>query len=295
MKKILLCIGLLTHVHLSAQDADTTYWKKAFEGSLSFNQAAFSDNWTAGGVNSVGLNALLNYRANYLKGRHSWDNEIDLLFGFINAGDQGYRKSNDRLYLDTKYGYALGPKWNMFGAFNILTQFAKGYRYETDSLDRDVSLLISDFMAPGFFTLSWGFEYVPKPYFSLRLSPFAPRLTVVSNDQLYLNVENNYGVDVGKTTRWEWLAFQLLADFNKDLSETVNLNFRYMMYANYETLNADQIDHRLDANLSIKIARYFNVNLTAIMVYDYDQDANIQFSEAIGIGFVYSRKNYTEE
>ena len=295
MKKVLLLLGIFAFSHLHAQDSDTTYWKKAFVGSLSFNQASFSDNWKAGGVNSLGLNALLNYRANYLKGRHSWDNEIDLLFGFINTGKQGYRKNNDRIYLDTKYGYALGPKWNMFGALNILTQFTRGYRYETDSLDREVELLISDFMAPGFFTASWGFEYVPKPFFKVRLSPLAPRLTVVRNQDLYVNVENNYGVEIGKTTRWEWLAFQLLADFNKDLSENVNLNFRYMMFANYETLELNKIDHRLDANLTVKFAKYFNMNLTAIMLYDYDQDGDIQFSQALGIGVIYTKKNYTDK
>jgi hypothetical protein len=294
MKKVLLLLGLFACSHLYAQNPDTTYWKKAFTGSLNLSQASFSNNWKAGGVNSFGFNALLNYRANYLKGRHSWDNEIDLLFGLMNTGEQGYRKNNDRIYLDTKYGYALGPKWNMFGALNILTQFAKGYRYERDSLDREVELLISDFMAPGFFTASWGLEYVPKPFFKIRLSPLAPRLTVVRNQDLYLNVPNNYGVGIGETTRWEWFAFQLLADFNKDLSETVNLNFRYLMFANYETLELNKIDHRLDANLSIKFVKYFAVNLNAIMLYDYDQDGDIQFSQALGIGFIYTAKNFKE-
>ena len=47
------------------QDQDTTYWKKDFRGGLSFNQASFSDNWTGGGVNSIGLNAFVNYKFNY--------------------------------------------------------------------------------------------------------------------------------------------------------------------------------------------------------------------------------------
>lgn len=295
MKKILLLACILSYTGLSAQDADTTYWKKAFEGSLSFNQASFSDNWTGGGVNSVGFNSRINYKANYLKGKNSWDNEIDLLFGFLNTDGQGYRKNNDRIYLDTKYGRALSDKWNTYGAFNILTQFAPGYQYEKDSLDRDVAKQVSEFLAPGFFTASWGFEYTPKPYFKLRLSPFSPRLTVVKNKELYQNVENNYGVEIGKTTRWEWLAFQLMADFDKDLSENVNLKFKYIMFANYETLELNKIDHRLDAILSIRFAKYFDVNLSGILVYDYDQDQDIQLSQALGIGFLYTFKNYKEE
>jgi len=81
MRKIIFIALLLASMSLFAQEKDTTYWKHTFKGSLNFNQAAFSQNWTAGGVNSIGMNLLLNYKANYLKGKHSWDNEIDLLYG----------------------------------------------------------------------------------------------------------------------------------------------------------------------------------------------------------------------
>lgn len=48
-----------------------TNWKKAFKAGLNLNQAAFSSNWKAGGVNSFGFTALLNYKANYKKGNTS--------------------------------------------------------------------------------------------------------------------------------------------------------------------------------------------------------------------------------
>ena len=176
----------------------------------------------------------------------------------------------------------------------MLSQFANGFRYEKDSLDREVALKVSEFMAPAYFTSSWGFEYVPKPYFKLRLSPFAPRLTVVRNKEIYQNVPSNYGVEIGKTARWEWLAFQLLADFDKDLAENLNLKFRYMMYANYESLNIDEIDHRLDAVLTAKVAKYIQVSLTGILVYDYDQNKDIQLSQALGLGFIYTIKNFKD-
>jgi len=294
MKKFIVIACLLGASSIYAQNSDTTYWKKAFKGSLNFNQAAFSENWSAGGVNSIGLNALVNYKANYLKGKASWDNEIDLIFGFLN-NDVGYRKSNDRIYFDTKYGHALSSKWNLYGSFNVTTQFAKGYKYETDAQDREVALLISEFMAPGYFVASLGFEYTPKPYFKMRLSPFAPRLTVVRNKDIYLNVDNNYGVEIGETTRWEWLAFQFIADFDKDLNENLNLKFKYMLYANLETLEFDKIDHRLDVILSANVAKYLDVKLIGALLYDYDQIDEVQLSQSLGIGFVYTFKNFTEE
>lgn len=292
MKKLLLIFGLLASTAVFGQSSDTTYWKHTFKGSLSFNQAAFSQNWSAGGVNSIGLNALINYKANFLKGRHSWDNEVDLLYGFVNNDGQGFRKNNDRIYLDTKYGLKIGSVWNLYGSLNVLTQFAPGFRYEKDSLDREVAIKISDFMAPGYFTTSFGFEYVPKPYFKLRLSPFSPRLTVVSDTELYQNVPSNYGVPIGSTTRWEVAAGQILADFDKDLNKNINLKFRYLLYANYETLEWEQIDHRLDAIISAKIAKYFDVKLNLILLYDYDQIDELQSSQSLGIGFVYTFKNY---
>jgi hypothetical protein len=293
-RNFLLIACILASGIIHAQEKDTTYWKTSFLANITFNQASFSENWTAGGVNSIGLNSVLKYRANYLKGKNSWDNQIDLRYGFLNNEGSGYRKNNDLIFLDTKYGYTISPKWNLFGALNLLTQFANGFRFEQDSLEREVAIKVSEFMAPGYFTSSWGFEYLPTSYFKLRLSPFAPRVTVVSNKELYQNVPSNYGVDIGQTTRWEWLAFQLLADFDKDLSENLNLKFRYMMFANYESLNIDEIDHRLDAVLRAKVAKYIEVSLTGILVYDYDQDRDIQLSQALGIGFTYTIKNHTD-
>lgn len=295
MKHILIILLFFTASAAMAQEADTTYWRRAFKGSITFNQASFSDNWTGGGVNSIGFSSLINFKANYLKDKTSWDNEIDLVYGYINNDGTGYRKNNDRIYLDTKYGRRISEKWNMYGSFNILTQFANGFNYEKDSLDREVAVQVSEFMAPGYFTAALGFEYTPKPYFKLRLSPLAPRLTVVRNTELYQNVDNNYGVPVGETTRFEWLAFQVLADFDKNLNENVNLKFRYMIYGNYETLEFDKIDHRVDAILSAKIAKYFEVQLSGSLLYDFDQDESIQLSQALGIGFVYSKRNFTDK
>ena len=109
-----------------------------------------------GGVNSLGLNGLLNYTANYSKNRDSWDNQIGLLYGFVNNSGQGFRKTVDRIFLDTKYGYKLSDKWGLFTSLNFLSQFDKGYKYEKDVNGVEQGLLISDFMAPAFITFAIG-------------------------------------------------------------------------------------------------------------------------------------------
>jgi hypothetical protein len=269
-------------------------WKKKFTSALSLNQASFSTNWKGGGVNSIGLNGLLNYKANFRKNKTSWDNELDFLYGFVNNEGQGFRKTVDRIFLDTKLGYSVSAKWDLYTSLNLLSQFAPGYVFNDDNTQD----LISDFLAPAFITSSWGAEYHPTNYFKVRLSPFSPRITIVQDNNGRFDAVSTtapYGVTLGENTRTEWLAFQLIADFNKDIAKNMNLKWRYMAFANYETLEAKTIDHRLDLNLAAKVNRFVNVNLGLIALYDFDQDSGLQLSQIFNIGFVYSFQNFEEE
>ena len=83
-QRALLLVALLMPLATFAQNPDSLIWKKKLNFALNFNQASFSSNWKAGGVNSIGFNSLFNYKANYKRERVSWDNEIDLAFGFDN-------------------------------------------------------------------------------------------------------------------------------------------------------------------------------------------------------------------
>jgi hypothetical protein len=282
---------MLSAVEVSAQDS-LQLWKRKLNFSLNFNQASFSSNWKAGGINSLGFNSIFNYQANYKEGRRSWDNDIDLAFGFVNNSGQGYRKTIDRIFLDTKYGYDLNKNWAIFTSLNFLSQFGKGYNYKDD----DTKELISDFLAPAFITSAWGFEYHPVDYFRLRLAPFAPRLTIVQDPTRFTKSvgPEPYGVDSTKTTRMEWAAFQALAEFDKEIYRNINLKWRYLMYANYETLEAKTIDHRVDLDLIAKVNKYINVGLGGILIYDYDQDPGAQLSQVFSFGFLYTFQNYEE-
>ncbi len=276
----------------------TSNWKKAFRAGLNLNQAAFSSNWKAGGVNSFGFNALLNFKANYKKDKASWDNEIDLLYGMVNNGGQGYRKTVDRIFLDTKYGHATSRDWDLFVAANMVSQFAQGYKYVKDAAGVEQGLLVSDAFAPTFITATVGAEYHPTDYFKVRFSPLAPRVTILGkNDGRYAAVDSikPYGVEVGHSTRFEWYAFQMLAEFNKDIAKNINLKWRYVMFANYQTLEAKKVDHRVDLNLVAKVNKYINVSIGGIFLYDYDQDASAQYSQALSLGVLYTFQNFEEK
>ncbi|HET9054091.1 MAG TPA: DUF3078 domain-containing protein [Cyclobacteriaceae bacterium] len=274
----------------------TTKWRKKMIFNLNLNQAAFSSNWKGGGINSIGLNTNFDYKADYKDDRQSWDNEIGFTYGFVKNSGQGFRKTLDRFFVDTKYGRTLSKNWDVFTSFNFASQFYKGYKYADDGTE-DASL-ISDFLAPAFVTLAVGFEYHPTDYFKVRISPLAPRLTLLRNNNGRFDAVDPvapYGVEVGEDTRFEWLAFQLTADFDKDIAKNLNLKFKYLMFANYETLEAKTIDHRLDLLLTAKVNRFVSVSVGGILLYDYDQDDEVQLNQAFNLGFAYSIQNFADK
>jgi hypothetical protein len=270
-----------------ADSVRLSYWTTSMKAGLNVNESLLSDNWKGGGASTLGLSALFNGKAGYRRDRHTWANQADFLFAFQYAKGQGYRKTLDRLWLDTNYGYDLTKKWGLFTSLNLLTQFAPGYQY-----DDDQARLVSSFLAPAYVTSSYGIEFHPSTRFKLRLSPFSPRLTVVRDLARFQGSPSDviYGVNPGHSTRWEILAAQALAELDQPLGPNANLKARYVLFGNYETFTPQKIDHRLDLTLTAKVNKYINVSLSGIVIYDYDQDATVQYSQSLAIGILLSRE-----
>lgn len=275
----------------------TSFWKKSLKAGLNLNQSSFSSNWKAGGVNSFGFSAFFNFKPNFKRDRKTWSNEIDLLYGMVNNEGQGFRKTQDRIYIDTKFGYSLSEKWGYFSALNFSSQFTEGFKYTKDANGVEQGKLISGFLAPAFITGSIGFEYHPNESFKVRFAPIASRITVLQNSERYVAVDSiaPYGVEVGETFRIEALAFQMLAEYSRDIAENLHLKWRYLLFANYQTLEMKTIDHRLDITLTAKVNKFVNVNLGGILLYDFDQDSGAQLSQAFTLGVLYTFQNYKEK
>jgi hypothetical protein len=272
---------------------DTTWRKMEFGANL--NQGSFSSNWTGGGVSSVALGLFFNALSENKKGVNSWRNDFQSQYGIVKNKGQESRKNVDKVYFDTKYNRELNSKWSLFANLNFLSQFSNGYKYteRPDSLDRKDK--VSNILSPAYVTEAVGIEYKPVPYFFLDFAPGALRQTIVLDKEIKESVPSNYGVPYNKRIRNEVGIIQLVANFNKDIAKDVNLKFRYLLYT---TISKDAItdkrgfsgDHRFDASLNAKIAKYFNVNLSAILVYDKDQASKLQFAQGLGVGFLYQFK-----
>ncbi len=260
------------------------YWKNKLSFGINLNQAAFSDNWSSGGVNSLALGSLLNYKAEYNKKDKNFTSEVLLQYGKLKNEGQLERKTNDRIFFDNKAAMLLSKNWSFFGSLSFESQFDFGYNYKKDNQGNEIRQLISKFMAPGYITESVGFEYKPVKYFSLRLGTGTARQTFMLDTTLYRNNPKNFGVPIGKTFRNE-LAFQAVANFDKDIMNNLNLKSRYLLFASYEKIN--NIDQRLDVTITAKVNKLINVTVAATALYDDDYSGDIQYSQSLALGVLF--------
>jgi hypothetical protein len=272
----------------SLVDAKVNYWKTKTAVGVNVNQAAFSDNWKGGGVNSLAITGLVNYKAEYSKENYSYVSELILEYGKVKNKNQLQKKTTDRIFWDHKAAIQLSKNWYFFGSINFQSQFDNGFSYPKDAQGNEVENLISKFMAPGYLTESVGFEYKPNKFFSTRIGTGTARQTFVLDTTLYKTNPNNFGVINGKNFRNE-LAFQIVTSYEKEVVQNVMLKTRYNMFIPYD--NFGHIDHRFDINVVAKINRFMNVSLTGVGLYDRDTDSKLQGSQtlAMGLTFIFPR------
>lgn len=292
MKKLGLTLiaAMICFVAISQEKQDTSYWKKGGMISISFSQTSLT-NWSGGGDNAISTNSQLNLFANYNKGKNSWENKLNLEYGLVKQGDEGVRKSIDKLEYFTKYGYKNGGHWFYTALFDFKTQFAKGYNYSSEEGVDDVK--ISNFLAPAYMNLSIGMDYKPSEVFSAYISPVTGKMTVVNDDDL--SDKGAFGVDPGDKFRSEFGAFSKLS-LNKDIMENVNLKSTLDLFTSYSD-SFGNIDVTWEVLLNMKINSFLTATVNTSLVYDddidyYDVEGNnrgprIQFKEIVGVGLAY--------
>ncbi len=291
--------------------ADTAkkHWLVQGSGSLQFTQASFT-NWAAGGQNSLGLAAWVNFKANYRNKRHMWANTLDLGYGFNILGkgsDAQFTKVNDKIEFTTSYGYELSKnkKWFFTLLANFRTQFDNGYNYPDDST------AISKIMAPGYLVAGLGITYTPSSWFMMYLSPASGRFTFVTDQKL--SDAGAFGVDPaeyqytatdtllvkhGKSMKGEFGPY-FRADLNRDIIKNVNLTTSLELFSDY-LHQFGNIDVNWNLLLSLKVNKWLSASIKTQLIYDDDikiktdpaksPGPRTQFKELLGIGLTYKFK-----
>ncbi len=264
-------------------DTAQKLWRKGGLFSLNLSQGSLS-NWSAGGDDfSLSVNLFLNVFAFYKKDKYSWDNTLDLNFGYLKTTSLGARKNDDRIDLLSKYGYALKPKLSLSGLFNFRTQAAKGYNYTNTA-----KTLTSAFLSPAYLLVSIGLDYKPTKDLSIFISPVTSRWVIVNNAAL--SALGLYGVTPGKKSRNEIGAFASI-NYLKALNNKVGYKARLDLFSNYKQ-NAQNIDLFMTNVFTTKLSKILAASWNIDLIYDDDvrlfgknkNSPGLQFKSLIGVG-----------
>jgi hypothetical protein len=283
MRKITVLLVLLAFA-VGVQAQDTTYWKKGGDYALNFSDVAFS-NWAAGGDNAQNINSFMNLFASYAKDKIAWDNTLNLSYGLSDVAGKGYRKSDDKIDFSSKFGYKANEKLFYAALGTFKSQFTAGYEY-TDQ-DKNV---ISNLMAPGYFTFGIGIDYKPSKCLSIYFSPVTNKMTFVNIEGL----RTKYGLEADKSTRYEFGGLAKIV-FRKDIVKNVTLESKLELFSNY-LKNPQNIDIDWQNALTMKVNKYLSASILTHLLYDDDIDINadadgkqvgIQFTRTFGVGFMY--------
>jgi hypothetical protein len=302
MRIIFTLLTIISFCRLSAQDQvvkglqnesaktikkeeDTTHKLWRHGGLFSFNLSQGSlSNWAAGGDDfSLSLNSFLNVFAFYKNDRYSWDNTLDLYFGYLKTTSLGARKNDDRIDLLSKYGYAFKPKLSISGLFNFRSQMARGYNY-----DNTTKTLTSAFLSPAYILLSVGLDYKPSKNLSIFISPATSRWTIVHNDTLA--AKGLYGVTPGKKSKNEIGAFATI-NYLHALNKSVGYKGRLDLFSNYQH-KPENVDLYMTNIFTTKISKILAASWSIDLIYDDDvklfganhNSAGMQFKSLIGVG-----------
>lgn len=260
---------------LKAKAADTIAdgWRTGGVFNFNFSQVSLN-NWAAGGQSSVSFNSISSLFAHFKKGQNTWDTYLDLGYGLVKQGDGDFIKADDKIEFTSKYGRKATEHWYYAGLVNFRSQFAPGFNFPNDSV------LISDFMAPGYFLGSIGMDYKRGDKFSLFLSPVTAKYTVVNNSELAdagaFGVDkaefdaNGVKIKDGSKTRLE-IGGYIRAMYTTAIFENVNFTTNINMFSNYAE-NPGNIDIYWDNLLSLKVNDFISASISSSLIYDDDID-----------------------
>jgi hypothetical protein len=269
---------------------DPLPWKLLGTGAIGFSQTALS-NWAKGGESSLTLLLIGKYSANYSKKNYKWENLAEFRLGIFTSESRGLEKNDDKLEFQSRFGLSAFKKWYYSAESNFRTQIARGYSYP------DKSNPISAFMAPAYLTFSLGMDYKPNKNFSLFLSPFTSKTTIVRDTALI--DPTHFGIEAGKNRLWEpgvivklnW-HYRILENINYDTRAEVFNNYNYP----FQKFNVDW-----EQTLLLEVTQHISTRIMSQVIYDYNvkfpikdangveiaQQAKWQFKEMFTVGFNY--------
>ena len=293
-----------------AAEPEPEYWKKYATFDLGFNQTSLWS-WAAGGYNTATLRAGIDANANYARDLTTWNNRLQLMYGFLWSADKEnlIQKSADLMQFESRFGYmtAKDSKWKYSADLTFKSQFSDSYdSYKlNEQTKRWDGKLKSGFFSPGYITFGLGMAWDPVPWFSLNIAPVTGGYTFCFIPELRKGYGMNLleeGLDPAVGDNYHSALFQLGAQVKMNLKASIGENF------NYETqliLFTDYLNHPFKKNrvnwdnkFALQAGKYVKLALDTWLIYDPivliadknggDPRQRVQFKEFFSVNFTYT-------
>ena len=289
IRKLFLLMTLFVGMSISEINAETkdSLWTTSGYAGLKLTQVSFT-NWATGGDNAFAFDLQGTYQADYKHNRHVWKNRLELAYGLNKTKGDGLKKTSDKIYLNSNYGYEIYKNLYASAILNFQSQFTRGYDY---AISRDIS--VSEFMSPGYLMTGFGVTWRPNKYFTAVFSPVAWRGTFVLNKRL--SDEGAFGVKPGKNLLSE-LGANLKLESKYEFLKNMTVYSRLDLYSDY-LRKPQNVDVNWEVQLNMVINKWFSTTLTTNLVYDDDvliglsdgrRVKRVQFKELLGVGLQFN-------
>ncbi len=279
------------------------YWTNSLSLELSLSQTSLT-NWAAGGYNSLTLNSGIDAKAKYAKEQLTWNNRLQLQYGFLWTADMKnlLQKSNDLIYLESQFAYrtSTDSKWNYTISYDFRSQFTDSYDsyVQDEDTGKWTGTLQSGLFSPAYTNLAIGMQWVPADWFSINIAPLTGGFTVCTIPEL----RSSYGMklrsddlDSSDGNNYRSALLQIGAQIKVDFEFSINDVFFYetqlVLFTDY--LSHPFRDNRVnwDNKISWSFSKYFKIALNTWLIYDpivlIDDTQKVQFKEYFSISFTY--------
>ncbi len=256
-------------------------WKNSGNIGLQFSAIGFED-WATGGENASSIVFLLKYNVSYIDSSFQWENDIDLGYGVNYSDEFDWRKNQDMININSKFGHKAFSDFNYAAQLNFKTQFYDGYDYRVSD-----SNIVSKLFSPAYLNLSVGLDYKPNEHLSLFLSPVSGRLIIMADDSL--SDIGAYGAEVGKTVTPE-LGANFVGKAKWEIFENVFYDSKLELFLNFTPKNPDQVknvDGSWENNFVLKVNDYLSANAFIHLMYDHDIAPLLQKKYFGGLGLTF--------
>ena len=211
----------------------------------------------------------------------NWRNLIDLQLGQSWTDGLGKRKSVDKIFWESTLDFNMTEMVKPYIGARYETQFMKGYKYSEDEVTGDeIKTPVSCFMDPAYLTQMVGIAFIPNDNFSQRVA-FANRMTISHGYGYADDPDTEDEIEEVKDEP----GMETITEFKYALSDIVNFKTRLWTFTNFK--GKDEIDAKWENLLAVIIAPLIELQVGYDMVYDKDQDKDVQYKNMVLFGITW--------